>query len=236
MNNTDVVDEYHKDKGTKQMRLDVWESYHGELRPYPLEFLQRDAVVDVARSLLGAILITGNGTNRVVARIIETEAYAGVGDRSCHAANGKRTPRNEVMYEAGGTAYVYVCYGVHHLLNIVTNKEGVADAVLIRGVVILDGLDIVAERMKRSEKDLLSEKKRLQMTSGPGKVTKALGITMHHNRSQVNQASVGGIVLMHDDFEVEESLIDATPRVGLNYKEAGDDIYFPWRFTPKGYL
>lgn len=218
------------------MRLDAWESYHGELRPYPLDSLQKDTVVDIARSLLGAILIAGNGANRVVARIIETEAYAGVGDRSCHAANGKRTPRNEVMYEAGGTAYVYVCYGVHHLLNIVTNTEGVADAVLIRGVVILDGLDLVAKRLKRSEKDLMSEKRRLQMTSGPGKVTKALGITMHHNRSDVTQESSDGLVLMHDDFEVDDSLINATPRVGLNYKEAGDDIYFPWRFTPKGYL
>jgi DNA-3-methyladenine glycosylase len=218
------------------MRLDVWESYDGALEPFPVEMLQREPVVDVARSLLGAILISGKGSERVVARILETEAYAGTGDRSCHAANGRRTPRNEVMYAEGGTAYVYVCYGIHHLMNIVTNREGVADAALIRGVAILEGLDIVAQRMKRTQKDLEAPKKRLQMTSGPGKVTKALGITMQHNRKPLVGIGASDVQLMRDEFVVDPSQIEASPRVGLNYKEAGDDIYFPWRFTPRGYL
>jgi len=218
------------------MRLDVWESYQGALEPIPVEMLQREPVVDVARELLGGILVTGEGSERVVARILEIEAYAGTGDRSCHAANGRRTPRNEVMYAAGGTAYVYVCYGIHHLMNIVTNQEGTADAALIRGVAIIEGLDTVAARMKRTQKDLESPKKRLQMTSGPGKVTKALGITMQHNRRPLVGVGSSDFQLMRDEFVVDPSQIEASPRVGLNYKEAGDDIYFPWRFTPKGYL
>lgn len=218
------------------MRLDVWESYKGTLEPIPVEMLQREPVVDVALELLGGILVSGEGSERVVARILEIEAYAGTGDRSCHAANGRRTPRNEVMYDAGGTAYVYVCYGIHHLMNIVTNQEGTADAALIRGVAIIEGLDTVAARMKRTQKDLESPKKRLQMTSGPGKVTKALGITMQHNRRPLVGVGSSDFQLMRDEFVVDPSQIEASPRVGLNYKEAGDDIYFPWRFTPKGYL
>ena len=109
-------------------------------------FYERDNVVEIAKDLLGKYLFTNINGELTGGKIVETEAYNGLNDRACHAYQ-KRTPRTEVMYGEGGKAYVYLCYGIHHLFNIVTNKKGYADAVLIRGLQPVEGINVMKERL-----------------------------------------------------------------------------------------
>src|SRR5262245_49210922 len=97
----------------------------------PLSFFEGEDVVQIARDLLGKILATNFDRQFTSGRIVETEAYAGIVDRASHAYGGRRTARTEIMYRGGGTAYVYLCYGIHHLFNIVTNAVDVPHAILI---------------------------------------------------------------------------------------------------------
>ncbi|MEP4534364.1 MAG: DNA-3-methyladenine glycosylase [Cyclobacteriaceae bacterium] len=185
----------------------------------PLAFYKRDDVVQIARDLLGKILVTHLQGKLTAGRIVETEAYNGRNDKACHAYY-KRTPRTEVMYEEGGRAYVYLCYGIHHLFNVVTNEEGLADAVLIRGLEPLEGLDQMFGR-----RNVLSRKK---LTSGPGTLSQALGI----NRSMSGE-NLGGSSIwiaqpsdINDNFEIETDV-----RIGVDYAE--EDALLPWRFYIK---
>ena len=125
-------------------------------------YLQED-VVKISRELLGKVLCTKFNGKFTSGIITETEAYAGIPDKASHAYNGRRTKRTEVMYGMGGTAYVYLCYGIHHLFNIVTNKKDIPHAVLIRAVKPLDGIDLI---LKRRNQKKLTEK----ISSGPGTV------------------------------------------------------------------
>lgn len=149
--------------------------------------------------------------------ITETEAYCGRNDKACHANNGLRTARTEVMYGEPGHAYIYLCYGIHHLLNVVTNQKGLADAVLIRAIRPIEGVDIMNKR--RSIKD------QKNLTNGPGKLTQALGITTDLNATHLSEPPLWiedrGIVF--DDHQIHTS-----PRIGVDY--AGEDALKPWRF------
>lgn len=150
---------------------------------------------------------------------METEAYS-YKERGCHAYRGI-TERNKVMFEPGGVAYVYLCYGIHQMMNVVTNKEEKAEAVLIRALEPLEGLDVMLRRMAvKTEK---------RITSGPGKLTKALGI----DRNQ-NGQSLGGseIWIENRNIKVAKSRIMSSPRIGIDY--AGEDAKLPWRFTLSG--
>lgn len=129
----------------------------------------REDVVQVARDLLGKVLYTKINGQLTAGIITETEAYAGVTDRASHAYNDRRTNRTEVMYARGGTAYVYLCYGIHHLFNVVTNKKDIPHAVLVRAIKPFKGVEIMLKRRKRLKAD---EK----LCSGPGTVSQALGI------------------------------------------------------------
>lgn len=186
------------------------------------DFYLRDDVAEVSRDLLGKVLCTRIGGAFTAGMITETEAYSGRNDRACHASNGRRTDRTEVMYRRGGTAYVYLCYGIHHLFNVVTNREERADAVLVRAVKPLEGLDIMLERRKM-------EKREPALTAGPGRLTQALGIT----------TDLYGTDLLGDTIWIENrELFPADPditsdgRVGVEY--AGEDARRPWRFYPAG--
>jgi len=130
-------------------------------------YLQSD-VVRIARKLIGKYLLTGNDNMLCGGMITETEAYAGVTDRASHAYGGKRSSRTEIMYREGGIAYVYLCYGIHSLFNIVTNIENVPHAVLIRGILPLIGVEEMLRRTKKS-------KQGDGLTDGPGKLSRALG-------------------------------------------------------------
>jgi DNA-3-methyladenine glycosylase len=150
--------------------------------------------------------------------IVETEAYS-YRERGCHAYRGS-TARNKVMFERGGVAYVYLCYGIHQMVNVVTNKKDQAEAVLIRALQPLDGWNIMMKRMNTS-----TIKK---ITSGPGKLTKAMGIDQRHNSMNL----IGDEIWIEDrGLNTPRSRIMASPRIGIDY--AGEDAKLPWRFTLK---
>lgn len=184
-------------------------------------FYQRSDVVKIARELLGKVLFTKVDGLITGGIIVETEAYSWK-ERGCHAFGARKTNRNEIMFAKGGFAYVYLCYGMYNLFNVVTNREGVADAVLIRALEPLEGVDVMALRRGKL-------KQATQLTSGPGKLTKAMGIDRKLN----------GKFLLDDEVWLEDRgiritprSIDASPRIGIDY--AGDDALLPWRFTVKG--
>jgi DNA-3-methyladenine glycosylase len=187
----------------------------------PSDFYERKDVVKVARDLLGKGLFTNINGVTTGGVIVETEAYSWK-ERGCHAFGAKKTQRNAIMFEKGGHAYVYLCYGMHHLFNVVTNKEGVADAVLIRALEPLVGL----EEMQLRRGTLSST---FHLTSGPGKLTRALGIDRTFNAKFLLNSEVWLEDLGH---KYAKDTIHASERIGIEY--AGDDARLPWRFTIKG--
>ena len=184
-------------------------------------FYMRNNVVEIAKDLLGKYLFTEIDGFCCAGMIVETEAYNGAFDKACHAYN-KRTKRTETMYQEGGIAYVYLCYGVHALFNVVTNEQDVADAVLIRAVEPKIGLETMLERRKM-------QKKQYRLTAGPGILSKALGI-----KTSMDGISLLGnqIWLENQGVQIPREDILASPRIGIDY--AAEDAMLPWRFTIKG--
>jgi DNA-3-methyladenine glycosylase len=140
------------------------------MKKLTVEFYDREDVLQIAADLLGKIIITKFDGQLTAARIVETEAYIGLTDKASHSFAGKRTARNEHMYAAPATAYVYICYGMHHLFNVVTNKKNIPDAVLIRAAEPVAGIEIMLQRSSKKIPDYT-------LTKGPGNLAKALGIT-----------------------------------------------------------
>ena len=175
----------------------------------------------IARELIGKCLVTKVNGILTSGIIVETEAYCGAIDRASHAYPNRITPRNSVMFGEGGYAYVYLIYGIHHLFNIVTNSQGKADAVLIRALQPLEGINEMMLRRKKTD--------RKRITSGPGALSAAMGINlvMYGNSLQ------GDIVWLEEaeGFEVSDTEIIATTRIGVDY--AGQDALLPWRFYIK---
>lgn len=184
------------------------------------DFYQRKNVVKIARELLGKGLFTKIDGIVTGGIIVETEAYSWK-ERGCHAFNAKKTLRNEIMFQKGGHVYVYLCYGIHHLVNVVTNVCGTPEAVLIRAIEPTEG---IAE-MKLRRGILRSG---FHLTSGPGKLTKALSIDRTFNGKFLTDNDVW-IEDIH--YKVPAGKIEATPRIGIDY--AGEDAKLPWRFTIK---
>lgn len=187
----------------------------------PLSFYQQDDVVAIARQLVGKILCTKIGDAPLTSGIItETEAYCGRGDKACHANNGTRTKRTETMYQAGGIAYIYLCYGIHHLFNIVTNTEGKADAVLIRAIKPEEGKNTMLKRRN-------AQTVQPGLTAGPGRLTQALGITTDYDGTNLS----GKTIWIEDrGHSFSENGLISSQRVGVAY--AGEDANLPWRFYP----
>jgi DNA-3-methyladenine glycosylase len=184
----------------------------------PLSFYQRQNVVKIAQEALGKVLCTRINGEVTAGMIVETEAYSSK-EKGCHAYNGK-TERNKTMFEEGGVAYVYLCYGIHHLFNIVTNDLGKADAVLIRALKPWKGEELLMERM--------NVKSLKRITSGPGKLTKALGIDRDYNGKNL----LSNEVWIEDLGEkISKGNCVASPRIGIDY--AGKDALLPWRFSVK---
>ena len=188
------------------------------------DFYQRDDVLIISCELLGKVLCTNFHGKLTSGIIIETEAYAGVTDKASHAYGGRRTKRTETIYASGGTAYVYLCYGIHHLFNIVTNNENIPHAVLIRAIQPLDGIDIMLQRRNKKKVDR-------SLTAGPGSLTRALSITIKDSGTLL----MDNLIWLEDqNFQIKNQDILASPRVGVQY--AGKDANNPWRFRIKGNL
>lgn len=184
----------------------------------PQSFYLREDVVSVARDLLGKVLCTDIGGVHTSAVITETEAYAGVTDRASHAWGDRRTPRTEPMYGPGGIAYVYLCYGIHHLFNVVTSEHGVPHAVLVRAGEVHSGLSTMLERRGKPAPDRT-------LLAGPGSLARALGITTALTGSSL----LGGPVWIEDHGRrIDAADVIVGPRVGIDY--AGEDASRPFRF------
>jgi DNA-3-methyladenine glycosylase len=181
-------------------------------------FYLRKDVVKVARELLGKVLCTDIGGCYCSGMIVETEAYAGVTDKASHAFGGRNTSRTRTMFGEGGTAYIYLCYGIHHLFNVVTNLEGTPHAVLVRAIEPLEGVEYMLQRRGKRTPDTT-------LTSGPGSLSQALGIHYHDSG-----ASLCGDKIWIEDrgINVKAPEIIASPRVGVAY--AKEDALLPYRF------
>ena len=192
-----------------------------KMQKLPQSFYLRNDVVKIAKELLGKVLVTNWNNEYTSGRIVEAEAYAGEIDKASHASKGK-TARTSVMFEEGGTAYVYLCYGIHEMFNIVTNKNGIAHAILIRAVDPVEGIDIM---LRRTGKKVFNE----ALTRGPGNVGQAFGF----HRSQCGLSLQSDELYIADDgYKVDKKLIVASPRIGVDY--AGEDALLDYRLYIKG--
>jgi DNA-3-methyladenine glycosylase len=189
----------------------------------PLSFYIREDVVQISRELLGKFLVTNIDGVLTSGMIVETEAYRASDDKACHAYNNRRTARTEVMFAEGGRAYVYLCYGIHHLFNVVTGPQDHAQAVLIRAVQAADNIPLMLKR--RGRKHLNP-----QLSAGPGVLSKALGITT--SLSGHSLLSKQGRIWIEDrSVPYTPDQIIAGPRVGIDYAE--ECVQWPWRFRIK---
>ncbi|MEZ5082778.1 MAG: DNA-3-methyladenine glycosylase [Bacteroidales bacterium] len=185
------------------------------------DFYRRSDVVKVARDLVGKVIVANIDGILTSGIITETEAYAGITDKASHAYNNRRTSRTQVMYKEGGIAYIYLCYGIHHLFNFVTDVRDVPHAVLLRGIIPLNGKELMMDRCGKS-----SSLK--PYTDGPGKLTRALGI----NTSLNGENLVTGRIWVEDiGLKIPDNLIYCGPRVGVDYAE--EDACLPYRFLIK---
>lgn len=188
-----------------------------------LSFYERKDVVQIAKDLLGKIVVSKIEGKLTSGRIVETEAYIALTDKASHSFGGRRTPRNEHMYAAAGTAYIYICYGMHQMLNVVTNEKEIPDAVLIRAIEPMQGTDIMLQRTGKQKVDNT-------LTKGPGNVGKALGISKKHS----------GLLLIGEEIYIcgdrdsllPEKEIGESKRIGV--ESAGADGLLPYRFYIKG--
>ena len=184
-------------------------------------FYQREDTIAVARELLGKLLVVPDESGRRVSgMIVETEAYLGVTDRAAHSFGGRRTPRNEVMYGPAGHAYVFFVYGMYYQFNIVTGPVDHPHAILIRAVEPVEGIEIMSTRR--------GPMKDRNLTSGPGKLCIALGITRDLNAADL----LSELVWLEDHRTVTNAEIAVGKRIGIDY--AGEDAENPWRFWVKG--
>jgi len=188
----------------------------------PLPYYLNQDVIFLARDLLGKVLFTEINGNVTAGIIVETEAYFGVLDKASHAYGGRRTERTETLYSPGGVSYVYLCYGIHHLFNIVTSTEGEPHAVLIRAVEPLIGKEIMEFRRNMPAS-------KTAISSGPGSAAKALGIDRSFNKKNLtdNEIWIEDHGIRYSDEEIV-----AGPRIGVAY--AQEDALLPWRFYIKG--
>ncbi len=192
------------------------------LMPLSEEFYLQPDVVKIAKKLLGkklSTLVDGQFTSGI---ITETEAYNGVIDKASHAHGGRLTHRNQTMFAQGGVAYIYLCYGIHHLFNVVTGEEGTPTAVLIRAVEPLEGIETMLQRRNKAKLDKT-------LTVGPGSMSQALGISTKMNGISLHQQEIW---IEESENKLKPSQILASSRIGVDY--AGEEALLPYRFTIKG--
>ncbi|NLY68132.1 MAG: DNA-3-methyladenine glycosylase [Tissierellia bacterium] len=186
------------------------------------DFYGRDTIT-VAKELLGNVLVHNVNGVLLKGRIVETEAYLGFEDKAAHSYGGRRTERVEVMYGPPGYAYVYLIYGMYYLLNIITEKEGIPEGVLIRALEPLENTNIMALNRFNKPYDKLTNYERKNITNGPGKLTRAFNIG-----KELNGTDLCGNRLYVEEGEDKDFNIVETTRIGIDYAEEAK--YFPYRF------
>ncbi|WP_143960993.1 DNA-3-methyladenine glycosylase [Litoribacter populi] len=187
----------------------------------PKTFFLENEVTHISKMLLGKVMVSQIGDAITAGRIVETEAYDGNKDKACHAYLNRNTKRTEVMFKEGGRSYVYLCYGIHHLFNIVTHLHNQANAVLIRALEPLEGVEVMKVRRGMQKIKMLC--------NGPGKLAKAMGIHKHYNDTLLYNTESPiwiGKLESEPEFEIVE-----TTRIGVDYAE--EDAALPWRYYIK---
>ncbi|MBT8190111.1 MAG: DNA-3-methyladenine glycosylase [Bacteroidia bacterium] len=182
---------------------------------------QDNNILELAEFFLGKIIVSNVGNTRTIARIVETEAYRAPDDKGSHAFGNKKTERTKTMFQAGGVSYVYLCYGLHNMLNIVSGDINEAHAILIRAVEPLEGLETMTVRRQGVSN--------YNLTNGPGKLCQALGITRDQN--SVRLYTKDSPIYIVKGVDIPESEIIRSPRVGISY--AQECAHWPWRFRIK---
>lgn len=191
------------------------------------EFYNRSAL-DVAKDLLGKVLVREVDGKILKGRIVETEAYIGTIDKACHAYNGRRTKRTEVLYEDAGVSYIYFIYGLYHCFNVVTNEKDVAEAVLIRAIEPLNELDYISNIRYNKTYIELTKAQIKNLTNGPSKLCLAYLINKDLNIEPLYKK---GPIYIADGDNDEKFEIVETKRIGIDYAEEAKD--FMWRFYIK---
>ncbi len=192
------------------------ETHALEISKVPAAFFGRRALL-VAPAMLGLVLVHHTKEGVTAGVITETEAYQGPEDRACHAYRGARTPRNEMLYGQPGRSYVYFCYGMHYLFNVVTMEEGTPHGVLVRSLEPVTGLGLMLERRQG----------RTPLTQGPGRLCQAMGIGRSQNGVDLHGHRL--FIAYPPPGLVPEFSVEATPRIGVDY--AGEAKDYPWRFV-----
>ncbi len=190
-------------------------------------FYQRDTTL-VAQELLGKRLVHIVNGKRLSGIITETEAYLGIKDRGCHTFGNRKTKRTESMYLTGGHSYVYLIYGIYDCLNVVTQKEDIPEAVLIRSLEPDEGLMVMAKNRKQKTFDPENKKHLWNLTTGPGKLAQALKITRNHNELLLTDDQ---LFIEDVGMKIKPANIIASPRVGIDY--AQEAKHWELRFTIK---
>ena len=193
---------------------------YNKMQKLSRDFYLRTDVVQIAKELLGKVIVTKFDGIYTAARIVETEAYAGIIDKASHAYNNRRTTRTEIMFGHGAVAYVYLCYGIHHLFNVVCNTKENPDAVLIRGIEPFEGIDTMLIRSNKKVFDA-------SLGRGPGNASKAMGIVTQHSGLYLQSKQL----FLADDGTTDFT-IAASKRIGVDY--AAEHALWPYRFFITG--
>lgn len=184
------------------------------------EFYLDDDVVGISRNLLGKVLYTCIDNKVTAGKIVETEAYCGKMDKASHAYPNRMTSRNAVMFEDGGVAYVYLIYGIHYMFNVVTSLQGTPNAVLIRALEPIIGVETMCERRGKTRPE--------KVTSGPGSLSHAMGIDLNLYGCSLQSRTIW---IEDPGIKINKGQIITTTRVGVDY--AAEDAFLPWRFYLK---
>ncbi|MBU3217073.1 DNA-3-methyladenine glycosylase [Clostridium estertheticum] len=190
------------------------------------KFYARETL-QVARELLGKILVHEINGVKLMGKIVETEAYIGSIDKACHAYGGKHTPKIETLYGMPGIAYVYFIYGMYHCFNVITKEEGFPEGVLIRAIEPIDGLDEIAKLRFKKDYNELTKAQIKNLTTGPSKLCIAMNINKENNQQDLCTSEL----YIEESMDKEEIQIIETKRIGINYAEEAVD--FLWRFYIK---
>ncbi len=197
---------------------------HSRAIRLPLSFYRNPDVLEVSRALIGKVIVSSIGDQICSGIIVETEAYRAPEDKASHAYDNRCTDRTRVMFYRGGHAYIYLCYGIHHLFNIVTGPRGEAHAVLLRAIEPLEGLQTMRKRRTIEGSDR-------QLTNGPGKLSEALHLKTKY--TGIDMLSAEAPFWIEDrSLAPDPSDVQATKRIGVEYSEECAD--WPWRFIWNG--